>query len=162
MQRFIGLRTVLLISSALAALAAPALSTPARAQGFVTGSGNTNGFSILGAVRDAGGGAATGRFTIMVHLDVASGGNVAAICNYRNFDSLVIRGNGASFHSVGSCFVLTELGTVRAFASDNSFSIVDNGEPGPGADTIDVNLVSGGGVTIPGSPLVDGNFLVSP
>ena len=46
--------------------------------------------------------------------------------------------------------------------SDNTFTIVDNGEPGAGIDSVDVNLASGTGITIPGSLLVDGNFIVSP
>jgi len=56
----------------------------------------------------------------------------------------------------------TDIGTTQPFTSDNTFTIVDNGEPGAGNDSVDVNLASGTGITIPGSLLVDGNFIVSP
>jgi hypothetical protein len=39
---------------------------------------------------------------------------------------------------------------------------VDNGEPGAGNNSVDVNLASRTGMTIPGSVLVDGNFIVHP
>ena len=97
-----------------------------------------------------------------MHRESVDGTTVAVVCNYQHFDDVVISGDTATFHSVGSCLALTNIGTAQPFTSDNTFSIVDNGEPGAGNDSVDVNLASGTGITIPGSVLVDGNFIVSP
>ena len=134
----------------------------AGAQGFVTGSANTDGFSIIGSLQAAANGKGKGDFTIIVHRDSVDGTTVAAVCQYKHFADFVISGPVATFRSVGSCYTLTSSGTRVPFTSDNTFGIVDNGEPGAGIDTIDVNLASGGGITIPGSLLVDGNFIVAP
>jgi hypothetical protein len=146
----------------------PALVVEARAQhatavkAFVTGSGNTDGFTIFGRLRLLTDGSLKGRFTIVVHRDFIDGSNVAVYCDYTRFDSFAIDASVASFHSVGKCKALTASGGQQSFTSDNVFAIADHGQPGAGNDAVDVNLVSGSGVTIPGSTLVDGNFLVSP
>lgn len=49
---------------------------------------------------------------------------------------------------------------MTSFVSDNTFSIVDNGEPGAGLDTIDVNFLGESGISIPGGTLMHGNFVV--
>jgi hypothetical protein len=134
----------------------------AGAQGLVTGSANTDGFSIVGTLLVSANGKGKGDFTVIVHRDSVDGTTVAAVCQYKHFADVVISGPVATFRSVGSCFTLTSSGTRVPFTSDNTFGIVDNGEPGAGIDTIDVNLASGGGITIPGSLLVDGNFVVVP
>jgi hypothetical protein len=157
---------VLLSAAVAACVLLPVFSINALAQGFVTGSANTDGFSIVGWMRDIGNGRGRGDFTIVVHRDSVDGTTVAVLCNYNRFDDVVLSvrrsGNTATFHSVGSCLALTDSGTVQLFTSDNTFTIVDKGEPGPDNDSVDVNLVSGTGITIPGSLLVDGNFIVSP
>ena len=162
-------RMSVLVSAAVAAcVLLPVFPVNALAQGFVTGSANTDGFSIVGWLRDIGNGLGRGDFTIIVHRDSVDGTTVAVVCNYKRFDDVVISvergGNTATFHSVGSCLALTDIGTIQPFTSDNTFTIVDNGEPGPekNNDSVDVNLASGTGITIPGSYLVDGNFIVSP
>jgi hypothetical protein len=139
------------------------LAVPAAgAQGFVTGSGNTDGFSIVGTLQATANGKGKGDFTVIVHRDLADGTTVAAQCQYKHFADVVISGNTATFRSVGSCVALTTTGARVPFTSDNTFGIVDHGEPGAGNDTVDVNLASGSGITIPGSLLVDGNFVVGP
>jgi hypothetical protein len=157
---------VLLSAAVAACVLLPVFPINALAQGFVTGSANTDGFSIVGWMRDIGNGRGRGDFTIVVHRDSVDGTTVAVLCNYNRFDDVVLSvrrsGNTATFHSVGSCLALTDSGTVQLFTSDNTFTIVDKGEPGPDNDSVDVNLVSGTGITIPGSLLVDGNFIVSP
>ena len=45
----------------------------AGAQGFVTGSANTDGFSIIGSLQAAANGKGKGDFTIIVHRDSAPG-----------------------------------------------------------------------------------------
>jgi hypothetical protein len=147
----------------------PALAGDAAAQqaaavvGFVTGSGNTDGFSIVGRLRLLSSGSAKGDFTIIVHRDSLGGETVAAvICNYSSFDDVVFDEDLVSFHSVGKCKALTSSGGQQSFTSDNRLAIADHGDPGAGTDAVDVNLLSGTGITIPGSLLVDGNFLVSP
>jgi hypothetical protein len=106
-------RIGVLVSAAVAAcVLLPVCPVDALAQGFVTGSANTDGFSIVGWLRDIGNGLGRGDFTIIVHRDSVDGTTV--------------------------------------------------GEPGAGNDSVDVNLASGTGITIPGSRLVDGNFIVSP
>jgi hypothetical protein len=105
-------RISVLVSAAITAFVLlPVFSIDALAQGFVTGSANTDGFSIVGWLRDIGNGLGRGDFTIIVHRDSVDGTTV--------------------------------------------------GEPGAGNDSVDVNLASGTGITIPGSLLVDGNFIVS-
>ena len=97
-KRWIGA----LIGTAFAACALlPVFPTDALAQGFVTGSANTDGFSLVGLVRAQGNGRGKGFFTIIVHRDVVEGVTAAAVCDYKHFDSLVISGNTATFHSVG-------------------------------------------------------------
>jgi hypothetical protein len=156
-------RIGVLVSAAIAAcVLLPVFPVDALAQGFVTGSANTDGFSIVGWLRDIGNGLGRGDFTIIVHRDSVDGTTVAVVCNYKRFDDVVISGDTATFHSVGSCLALTNVGTTQPFTSDNTFTIVNNGEPGAGNDSVDVNLASGTGITIPGSLLVDGNFIVSP
>jgi hypothetical protein len=134
----------------------------ADAQGLVTGSANTDGFSIVGALQASANGRGKGDFTVIVHRDSVDGTTVAAVCQYKRFTDVVISGNVATFRSVGSCYTLTSSGARVPFTSDNKFGIVDKGEPGAGTDSIDVNLASGGGITVPGSLLVDGNFIVRP
>jgi hypothetical protein len=156
-----------LLSAAVAAcVLLSVFNVDALAQGFVTGSANTDGFSIVGWMRDIGNGLGRGDFTIIVHRNSVDGTTVAVVCNYNRFDDVALSvtrsGNIATFHSVGSCLALTDSGTVQTFTSDNTFTIVDKGEPGPDKDSVDVNLASGTGITIPGSAPVDGNFIVSP
>lgn len=139
-----------------------AVPAAASAQGFVTGSANTDGFSIVGSLQASSNGKAKGDFTIIVHSDSVGGTTVASVCQYKHFADVVISGSTATFRSVGSCVSLTSSGGSVPFTSDNTFAIIDNGEPGAGLDVIDVNLASGSGVTIPGSLLVDGNFIVAP
>lgn len=139
-----------------------ASAVEASAQAFVTGSGNTPGFSIVGRVRLLKNGLARGHFLIVVHRDAPEFANAAIVCSYNRFDDVVIAGNRATFHSVGTCVSLTTDGRSQVFTSDNVFTIVDEGEPGPGADAIDVNFLGAAGVAVPGSVLLHGNFIVSP
>ncbi len=164
MNRNSASRSAFVIRSVLASVALLALSgmQAAGAQGLVTGSANTDGFSIVGSLQLGANGKGKGDFTVIVHRDAVDGTTVAAVCKYKQFSAVVISGSVATFRSVGSCYTLTSSGTRVSFTSDNSFGIVDNGEPGAGIDSIDVNLASGGGITIPGSLLVDGNFIVAP
>ena len=162
MKRIVMKRTGLLIGAFAAFALLAAFPVDALGQGFVTGSANTNGFSIVGSINEVGRGRGLGDFTIIVHRDSVDGTTVAVVCTYKHFDQVVISGNTATFHSVGSCQALTNIGTSQPFTSDNTFLIVDNGEPGAGNDGVDVNLASGTGITIPGSFLVNGNFIVSP
>jgi hypothetical protein len=134
----------------------------AAAQAFVTGSGNTPGFSIVGRVRVLKSGRARGSFLIVVHRDQPEFTTAAAVCSYREFDNVVINNNLATFHSVGQCVALTTNGLQQSFTSDNVFSITDNGQPEPGADSIDVNFLGPSGVAIPGGVLLHGNFIVTP
>ena len=163
MKRIVMKWIGVLVSAAFGAFALLAVfPVDALAQGFVTGSANTDGFSIVGLMRDQGNGRGKGDFTIIVHRDVVEGVTAAVVCNYKHFDDVVISGNTATFHSVGSCEVLTNSGTLQPFDSDNTFTIVDNGQPGAGTDSVDVNFLGAMGIAIPGSVLVDGNFIVSP
>jgi hypothetical protein len=146
--------------AALALLAAS--SVDARAQSYVTGSANTDGFSVIGLLHDLGAGRSSGHFKITVHRDVPENGMAAAICEYSRFVDVAIQGNRATFRSLGSCVGLAANGGSFRFTSDNVFTIVDNGEPGPGADAIDVNYLGPSGVAVPGSLLVHGNFIVRP
>jgi hypothetical protein len=146
----------------VAALLLAAGVVDASAQAFVTGSGNTPGFSIVGRLRLLKNGNARGSFLIIVHRDEPEFTTAAAVCSYRVFDNVVITNNVATFHSVGHCVALTTNGQQQSFTSDNVFGITDNGQPGPGADTIDVNFLGASGVAIPGSALLHGNFIVSP
>jgi hypothetical protein len=134
----------------------------AAAQAFVTGSGNVPGFSIAGRLRVLKSGRARGSFLIIVHRDEPEFTTAAVVCSYREFDNVVFDNNRATFHSVGQCVALTTNGLQQSFTSDNVFSIVDNGVPGPGVDGIDVNFLGASGVAIPGGVLLHGNFIVSP
>ena len=164
MNRNFASRSAFVTRNVLSSVALLAISgtQAAGAQGLVTGSANTDGFSIVGTLQVGANGKGKGDFTVIVHRDSVDGTTVAAVCQYKHFADVVISGPVATFRSVGSCFTLTSSGTRVPFTSDNTFGIVDNGEPGAGIDTVDVNLASGGGITIPGSLLVDGNFVVVP
>ncbi len=145
-----------------ALLLLPTFAAEAAAQSYVTGSANTEGFSIVGWVKILNNGRVKGNFLIVVHRDEPEFTTAAAVCTYKAFDNVVINDNRATFHSVGSCVSLTTTGGRESFTSDNTFTIVDNGSPGPGVDAIDVNFAGAGGVAIPGSLLVNGNFIVVP
>jgi hypothetical protein len=161
-ERTIGRRVAGTCGLAAAAAAALLSVAPvdANAQAFVTGSGSTDGFSMVGWVRDLGDGRGKGQFTIVLHRDSVDGTTVAAVCHYRNFDLVQIRDGVASFHSIGECEALSDNDRRVRFTSDNVFGIADHGQPGPGLDTIDVNIISGTGLAVPGAFLVDGNFIV--
>jgi hypothetical protein len=143
-----------------AVLLVVAAAADASAQAFVTGSGNVEGFSIAGRVRVAKNGRATGQFLIIVHRNEPEFSTAAVVCSYHQFDNVVIANGQATFHSVGACVALTTNGLRQSFVSDNVFSIVDAGEPGPGLDAIDVNFLGASGVAIPGDVLLHGNFIV--
>lgn len=138
----------------------------AGASGYLTGSGSKDGFTLAGYVDATGGGNGIGEFTVIVHRDSpdASAGTAvtSAICKYTAFDNLVLSGGTATFHSVGDCTVLRADGSQSSFPSDNTFGIVDNGSPGPGVDTVDVNFSGASGISVPGGFLNDGNFVVQP
>jgi hypothetical protein len=156
-------RPALLVKAACIAFVALAVTAgEAAAQAFVAGSGNTPGFSIAGRLRVLKTGQPRGQFLIIVHRDSPEFTTAAVVCSYNRFDNVVIAGNQATFHSVGSCVALTTDGRQQSFTSDNVFSIVDGGAPGPGTDAIDVNFLGLSGVAIPGSVLLHGNFIVSP
>ena len=145
-----------------ALLLLPTFAAEAAAQSYVTGSANTDGFSIVGWVKILNNGRVKGNFLIVVHRDEPEFTTAAAVCTYKVFDNVVISGNRATFHSVGACVSLTTTGGRESFTSDNTFTIVDNGSPGAGVDAIDVNFAGASGVAVPGSLLVDGNFIVVP
>lgn len=164
MKRIVMKWIGVLVSAAFAAFALlPVFPVDALAQGFVTGSGSSeSGSSILGLVHDQGNGVGKGFFTIILHRNVPEGNTAAVVCKYKEFNDLVISGNTATFHSVGSCKILTVSGTLQPFTSDNTFIIVDDGEPGAGIDALDVNFLGASGLSIPGGFLMEGNFIVSP
>jgi hypothetical protein len=142
----------------VAASAADAWAQPR----YVTGSANTEGFSLVGYVHQLGGGFGAGRFMIIVHRDTPENGAAAHVCEYTKFTNVSIANGVARFRSVGSCIGLTTTGGLIAWTSDNVFGIADNGDPGAGVDTVDVNFLGAGGVAVPGSLLLHGNFIVRP
>jgi hypothetical protein len=101
-----------------------------------------------------------GHFMIVVHRDTPENGFAAAVCEYTKFTNVSIANGLARFRSVGACLGLTTNGGLVGFQSDNLFAITDNGDPGAGVDSVDVNFVGAGGVAVPGSLLVNGNFIV--
>jgi hypothetical protein len=129
---------------------------------YVTGSANMDGFALVGYVHQLGGGFGAGRFMIVVHRDTPENGSAAYVCEYTKFTNVSIANGLAQFRSVGSCIGLTTTGGLIAFTSDNSFGITDNGDPGAGVDTVDVNFRGAGGVAIPGDVILHGNFIVRP
>lgn len=152
-------------AGALASLAANAARPP---ESIVVGSGNTDGFTLAGYVEAGPNGMGSGVLTVIGHRDTPSDGippdqEIASVsCTYKKFDDVVISGNIAQFRSVGSCVVMREDGVRYTSLSDNSFTIVDNGEPGAANDTVDVNFSGPSGIAVPGSALIDGNFVVTP
>ena len=64
---------VLLSATVAACVLLSVLPVDALAQGFVTGSANTDGFSIVGWMRDVGNRIGRGAFTIIVHRDSVDG-----------------------------------------------------------------------------------------
>lgn len=158
------IRKAIVLAVALAVLVTLLPALPAEAGGtlgFVTGGGTKDQFSFVGRVYLTSREAAKGHFVILIHPNVPDGNTVAVTCVYRDFDSVSFSENTASFHSVGKCKVLLTDGSTAKFTSDNLFSITDNGEPGAGTDTIDVNFLGASGIAIPGGFLATGNFVVS-
>jgi hypothetical protein len=153
---------VLTILLAVFASLLPVLpAVAAGTTGFVTGGGTKDQFSFAGRVYLTGNGTPKGHFIIIEHFNVPDGTSAALTCTYRTFDQVVIAGNQASFHSVGKCKVLLTDGSTSQFNSDNVFGITDNGQPGNGVDTIDVNFLGGSGIAIPGGVLSSGNFIIT-
>ena len=155
-------RLTTFVAVAIALILLPAFAVEASAQAFVTGSGNTPGFSIAGYVGLLKNGEARGQFLIVMHRDVPEFTTAAAVCSYSRFDQVVIGADRATFHSVGTCVALTTAGQRQVFTSDNVFTILDGGEPGPANDAIDVNFLGVSGVAVPGRFLLHGNFIVNP
>jgi len=159
------IRKAIVLAVALVAALAPLPPVlPADAGGtlgFVTGGGTKDQFSFVGRVYLTSREAAKGHFVILIHPDLPDGNTVAVTCVYRDFDSVSFSGPTASFHSVGKCKVLLTDGSTAKFTSDNVFGISDNGQPGAGTDTIDVNFLGASGIAIPGGFLTTGNFVVS-
>jgi hypothetical protein len=159
----ISTRLIATARIACAALLVLAVSVAeARAQRYVTGSANVDGFSLVGYVHQLGGGSGAGHFMIVVHRDTPENGFAAAVCEYTKFTHVAIVAGFAQFRSVGACLGLTTAGGLIAFTSDNAFGIVDNGDPGPGVDAVDVNFRGPSGVAVPANQLVNGNFIVRP
>ncbi len=152
-----GCSTSLIVTFLLAST-----SLPAMADTGVTGAGvsQDGSFSIAGFALNTGTERNAGRFTIIKNQSVKEGNVVTSICNYNDTNNLVVNGNVATFTSTGMCRSLKADGTSTPFISDNSFGISDNGEPGMGLDTVDVNILSGSGIAIPGGTLMHGNFVI--
>ena len=94
MKRIVMKWIGVLVSAAFVSFALlPVIPVDALAQRFVTGSANTDGFSIVGRVVDQGNGRGRGNFTIIVHRDVPEGVTAAAVCNYKHFNNVVISGS---------------------------------------------------------------------
>jgi hypothetical protein len=98
----------------------------------------------------------TGHFTIVHHI---SPGFRPTVCSYDTFGNVSIAGNTAVFDAEGVCSGESEFGEFE-FAASNRFTIVDNGEPGVGADTVDVNFLGPSGIAVPGGVIDSGNFRV--
>src|SRR4029453_8746665 len=86
----------LAIAAATAGGMLPVFPAEALGQGFVTGSANTNGFSIVGVLHARGNGKGSGFFTIIVHRDTPEGATAAAVCESKHFDTVVTRATGAT------------------------------------------------------------------
>lgn len=72
----------------------------------------------------------------------------------------ISKNNTATFKSLGICTGENESGEF-IINSDNLFTIVDNGDPVAGVDTIDVNSLGTGGIAVPGGAIDSGNFVVA-
>jgi len=81
------------------------------------------------------------------------------VCRYETFTDASISGDTATFDAVGACRGESDFGDFE-FVASNRFTIVDNGEPGVGADTVDVNFLGSGGIAVPGGTIDYGDFQV--
>jgi hypothetical protein len=153
------MKTVVVLGAAACALAVVVGSAAqAAAPPTVVGGGSRlgNEWEVAGAVRELSAGEGSGHFTIVHHLNPVF---APTVCTYDTFDSVSITGNVASFDAFGVCRGESDFGEFE-FEAANHFTIVDNGEPGIGADTVDVNFLGPSGIAVPGGVIDSGNFQV--
>jgi hypothetical protein len=155
------IKTAVSLSAALCALILVILGSAAMAAASPTATGGGsrlgNEWEIAGVVREVSVGEGTGHFTIVHHVNPVF---TPTVCTYDTFEGVSIVGNIASFDAEGVCRGESEFGEFE-FAAANHFTIVDNGEPGTGADTVDVNFLGPSGIAVPGGVIDSGNFQVS-
>jgi hypothetical protein len=154
-------RTLLPVGASLAVAALLVGSAGADQPQMVAGGGSRpdgwGKWEVAGTVVLNGGGGATGHFTIVRLL----GGTFRpTVCRYDTFTNVSIAGDTATFDAEGVCRGENEFGDFE-FAATNHFTIVDNGEPGTGVDTVDVNFLGPSGIAVPGGVIDSGNFQVS-
>ncbi len=131
-----------------------AAADAAPPSGLVSGWGTRSNFVVGGEVQIAGDGSVKGQFTIVIDLPDGTHNS----CRYHRFYNGKIVGSAAVFFGYGRCVTSTG----AWYTSHNQFSVVDNGWPGAGLDTIDVNFLGAGGVAVPGGFISSGDFVVLP
>jgi hypothetical protein len=122
----------------------------------ITGAGQRLHFSFGGRIKhDPVSNAITGHFSIIVHPLSPPGDTVNVVCRYHELSNPQRTGNEFEFDATGKCRSLNLAGELSSQTVTSHVRIVDNPS---GDDAIDVNLVGGTGVAIPGGALSHGGF----
>jgi Zn-dependent metalloprotease len=142
--------------SAICALLIVGRASEAAPAGAVTGQGGRGDWSVTANVRLESDGTASGQLQIARQVQ----GSPPLVCRYDTFRRMAIIVNQARFDASGTCESQNATGRFE-FAAENRVVIVDNGEPGPGRDKLDVNFVGSSGIAVPGGVIDRGNFQVT-
>jgi Zn-dependent metalloprotease len=132
-------------------------SVSAAPAGAVTGEGSRGEWSVTANVHLRPDGAVRGQLLIRGRRPDGT----RSICRYETFPRMAFLVNQARFDASGICESDTAAGPVT-FPAENRIIIADNGEPGVGRDTIDVNFLGSSGIAVPGGVIDRGNFDVAP
>jgi len=128
---------------------------PWGVQAMVKGAGQRLDFTFAGKLitREAG---TTGFFFLSFHPDAPGGETLAVTCKYNRFEDVSISLGQSRFRMSGRCHRVLTSG--QSEWSDATHEVViNNGE----TDSIDIDLVGSGGISVPAGPLSFGNFAMS-
>lgn len=140
------------LALAAALLWASSSATDAAAAGTRTVSGwaRRGDFTLSGNLAYDGK-RATGAFVLLVYPGTPGG----ASCHFDRFDTVSFGPSSAVFDGFGECTSMPANGKLTRYAVHSRFTLVDAER-----DTIDVNMIGKGGVTVPGGTLDSGEITV--
>lgn len=137
----------------VAALLVTGVREAAAQPGSVTGQGSRGEWTVTANVQLGSDGTAAGQLQIVRQAPGAK----PTVCRYDAFTKLIIIVNQARFDASGVCRTDTKASSFGQTVSTHVV-IIDNSEPGVGADKMEVTPLGQGGVAVPGGTLEAGNF----
>jgi hypothetical protein len=143
----------LVTAAVFATLSAASVANALSPSNTLSGWGQRGDARFMGSITYQANGSLQGKLTLVFD----NGINQPTVCRYLSFQPLNINGGSWEFNAQGTCW--SQYGSAPAA---NRFSFADNGSPGAGIDTVDVNYYGSTGVAIPGGFFSDGDITFTP